>query len=76
MACRSEPMEDGAELRLLVHRGDLPVGLLRLLLHAPGEVARGRGHEQALARLDLRRVEDGREDALPAARRSGAPRQR
>ena len=56
-----EPVEDRAELLLVVHRGDLPVGLLRLLLHAPGEVARRRGHEQARAGLDPGRVEDRRE---------------
>ena len=64
MACANESRcKDGAELLLVVHRGDLPVGLARLLPQPPGVVARRGGHEQPLARLDLRRVEDGREHA-------------
>ena len=56
-----KPVQHGAELLLVIHRGDLPVSLARLLPQPPRVVARCRRHEQSLACLDLRGVEDGRE---------------
>ena len=56
-----EPVQHRAELLLVVHRGDLPVSLTRLLPQPPRVVARRGRHEQPLPRLDLGGVEHGRE---------------
>ncbi len=56
-----EPVEHRAELCLVVHRGDLEVGLFGFPHDPTGEVARGGRHEQPAACLDLLAVEDGGE---------------
>ena len=56
-----QPVKHRAERCLVVHRGDLEVGLFGFLHDPAREVARGGRHEQPAARLDLLGVEDGGE---------------
>ena len=56
-----QPVKHRAERCLVVHRGDLKVGLFGFPHDPAREVARGGGHEQPAARPDLLAVKDGGE---------------
>ncbi|MGZ4511988.1 MAG: hypothetical protein ACXVX4_11755 [Mycobacterium sp.] len=53
-----QPVKHRPERFLVVHRGDLEVGLLGFPQYPPGEVARGGSHEQAATRQNLFRIND------------------
>ena len=71
-----EPVEHGAETGLVVHGGDLEVGLLGLLHDPAREEARGGGHEEPPFWPGWHRRRARWRSPMRHGRRSGGPRRR